>query len=204
MKNRTGRPLALVTACNLVFMPPWCARSAARVPFLCTQAGRRAIRFQVGRIDHDRLALGTLSGQGRHDPGKAAIVAPTLPAVVGGLGRAILPGCVAPSQPIAIDEDHAAGHPSIIDPRIAMAFRKEGLQALHLRVAQPVKIAYPSGLLAEPESCKRLRNNGWEAQNGKAFRPPATAGRPVSRARTAPGRGLPRGCGCAGPGRSAA
>ena len=40
------------------------------------------MRLQVGRVDHDRLVLGPLGGQARHDPGEDAIVAPTLPAVV--------------------------------------------------------------------------------------------------------------------------
>ena len=97
--------------------------------------------FEVGGIDHDRLALGTLGSQTHHDPGEDPIVAPPLPTVVEGLGWAILPRRVAPSQPIAIDEDYAAKHPSIIDPRLAMAFGKERPQACHLRVGQPEKIA---------------------------------------------------------------
>src|SRR5690606_21158661 len=49
---------------------------------------------------------------------------------------------VTPSQPVAIDEDYAAQNPSIIDPRLAMALRKERLQPLHLRVGQPEKVAH--------------------------------------------------------------
>lgn len=73
--------------------------------------------FETGGINHDRLALGTFSGPARHDPGKDALVAPTPPTVVEGLGLAILPGCMTPPQPMAIDDDHTADHPSIADPR---------------------------------------------------------------------------------------
>lgn len=98
--------------------------------------------FQIGCIDHDDLLLAALGGQPLHHPGEDAHVAPPLPAIVEGLGRAILPRRVAPSQPIAIYEDYAAQDPSIIDPRLAMALRKKRLQPLHLLVRQPEKVAH--------------------------------------------------------------
>lgn len=49
---------------------------------------------------------------------------------------------MAPPQAIAIDEDYATQHPPIIDPRLAMALRKEGLKPLHLLVRQPEKVVY--------------------------------------------------------------
>jgi len=54
-----------------------------------------------------------------------------------GLGRAIRPRRIAPSQPVAIDEDYPAQHTPVIDPRPAMALREERLQPLHLFVGQP-------------------------------------------------------------------
>ena len=100
------------------------------------------MRFQIGRVDHDDLLLATLGGQPLHHLCEDAHGAPPLPAIVEGLGRAILTRRVTPSQPIAIGEDYAAEDPSIIDPRLAMALRKERLQPLHLRVGQPEKVAH--------------------------------------------------------------
>jgi hypothetical protein len=101
------------------------------------------MRLEVGRVDHDRLLLGTFRGQSLHHPGEDPHVAPSLPSVVKGLGRAILPWRIAPTQPVAIDKDYAAKHTSVIDPRLAMALRKKRLQPLHLLVGQPEKVAHP-------------------------------------------------------------
>lgn len=100
------------------------------------------MRLEVGRVDHDRLLLGAFRGQSLHHPGEDPHVAPSLPSVVKGLGRAILPWRIAPPQPVAIDKDYAAQHTSVIDPRLAMALRKEPLQPLHLLVGQPEKVAH--------------------------------------------------------------
>lgn len=108
--------------------------------------------FQIGRVDHDRLVFGALGGQAHHDPGEDPVLAPALPAVVERLGGSVVLWRVTPSQPIAIDEDYAAQHASIIDAGPAMALGKEGFEARHLRLRQPEKIAHRSGLLAEPES----------------------------------------------------
>ena len=67
------------------------------------------MRFQVGRVDHDDLLFAAFGGQPLHHPGEDAHVAPPLPAIVEGLGRAMLPRSVTPPQPIAIDEDYALG-----------------------------------------------------------------------------------------------
>jgi len=37
-----------------------------------------------------------------------------------------------------------AKHPSIVDPRLAMALRKERLQTGHLLIRQPVQVPHPS------------------------------------------------------------
>ena len=100
------------------------------------------MRLHVGRIDHDGLLVAACGGKPLHHPGKDPHVTPPLPAIVEGLGRAILPRCVTPSQPIAIYKDNAAQHPPVIDPRLAMALREERLQPLHLLVGKPEKIAH--------------------------------------------------------------
>ena len=73
------------------------------------------MRLQVGRIDHHRLWSSCLRGQTIHHPGEHSLVTPPFPTVVEGLRRTILPGCIAPPQTIAIDEDYAAKNATIID-----------------------------------------------------------------------------------------
>ena len=97
---------------------------ASTLPFSGTQVGSPAMRFEIGCIDHDRLALGTLGSQTHHDPGEDPIVAPPLPTVIKRLRRTILFGRIAPSQPVAVDEDYAAEHTAIVGARLAMALGK--------------------------------------------------------------------------------
>ena len=47
------------------------------------------MRFQVGRIDHDRLVFSTFGCQAHHDPDEDAIVAPALPTVIQRLRQTI-------------------------------------------------------------------------------------------------------------------
>ena len=100
------------------------------------------MRFQVSRIDHHRLRNSRLGGQAFHHPGEDTLVTPSLPSVVEGLWRAILLGGIAPSQPIAIDEDYAAQNAPVIDARHSVALGKERLKTGHLRVRQPEKVAH--------------------------------------------------------------
>ena len=93
-------------------------------------------------IDHDDLLLAAVGGQSLHHPGEDPHVAPPLPAIAEGPGRAILPRRVTPSQPVAIEEDIAAQHASVVDPRLAMALRDERLQPLHLLFRHPEKVAH--------------------------------------------------------------
>lgn len=127
-------------ACSVVFSPP-SVRPARRPrlspsPFFRRQARSRAVCLQAGRVDHDDLLLAALGCQPLHHPGENPLVAPPLPAIAEGLGRAMLPMRVTPSRPIAADEDHPAQHALIIEPRLAMALRKERLQPLHLLLGQ--------------------------------------------------------------------
>ena len=97
MKNRIGRSSASVTACNLVFMPPF-VRPFRRPlwspgpPFSRPQADRRAVRLEIGRVDHHRLRGGGPGCQPVHHSGEYPLVAPTLPAVVEGPWRTIFFG----------------------------------------------------------------------------------------------------------------
>ena len=131
-----------------------------RAPLFHAQARRRAVCLEIGRIDHDRLVLGALSGQADHDPGEDPVVTLAPPTVVEGLDGPIFLRRITPPQPIAVDEDYAAENAAIIDAGLAMTLGKERLQAFHLGIAQQVKIAHRSGLLAEPESCQTPEING--------------------------------------------
>ena len=95
------------------------------------------MRLQIGRVDHDRLLIGAFRGQPLHHSGEDPHVTPPLPSAIEGLRRTILTRCITPPQAIATDEDYATQNPSIINPRLAMALRKERPQPLHLLVCQP-------------------------------------------------------------------
>ena len=116
------------------------------------QIGHRVAGLQVDCVDHHRLRNGCLGGQPVHHRGTGPFVAQPPPAIVKCLGRAILPGRLAPAQAIAIDEDYAAQYPPVIDPRLAVALGEEGLQTGHLRIGKPEKIAH------DPVSLRRLNH----------------------------------------------
>src|SRR5262249_35043814 len=107
------------------------------LPLFYPQAGGRAMGFQIGCINHDRLLASRLGGQGGHDPGEYTHAAPALPPVAEYLWRHVFAGPVTPAQAIAIDEDYAAQPATIIDARLAMALGNERLKPSHLRVRQP-------------------------------------------------------------------
>ncbi len=129
-------------------MPLWFGRSRAPFglhrPLFRPQAARRAVRLQVSRVDHHCLRNGRLRRQAVHHPGEDALLAPSLPAIVERLRRAILLGGIAPPQTIAIDEDYATQDATIIDPRLAMALGEEWLKTSHLRFREPEKVAHRS------------------------------------------------------------
>src|SRR3546814_7065704 len=74
-------------------------------------------------------------------PKEDALVAPPLPAVVQRFVWTIVLRCIPPAQPVAIDEDNPAQHPSIIDTWPAMAPGEIRLKPRHLLVRQPVPVA---------------------------------------------------------------
>ena len=126
--------------------------SGRLAPHFRAQIGRRVVCLQVGCVDHHRLRNGSLGGQPVHHRGKGPFVALPPPAIVKCLGRAILPGRLAPAQAMAIDGDYAAQRPPVIDPRLAVALGEEGLQTGHLRIGKPEKVAH------DPVSLRRLNH----------------------------------------------
>ena len=97
-----------------------------------------------------------------HDPGEDPVVAPALPTGVEGLRRAVFLRRVAPAQAIAIDEDHATENAAVIDARLAMGLGKERLEALHLSVGKPVKVAYRAVSQRSMNYAKHLKSMGLE------------------------------------------
>ena len=78
--------------------------------------------FEIGLIDHDRLAVGILRRrQTFHHTEKDVFAAPPLPAIVERLRRAIFPRHLAPPQLISIDEDDLTQNAPIINALAAMA-----------------------------------------------------------------------------------
>jgi hypothetical protein len=71
-------------------------------------------------------------------------VTPSLPTIVKRLGRPILPGCITPPQPIAIDEGNPAQYPPIINALSTSAPGKERSEPHHLCFCQPIEITHLS------------------------------------------------------------
>src|SRR3546814_11342772 len=110
-----------------------CGRSGVPDPLFYPKARRRAVGLQIGRVDHDRLALWRLRcGQALHHADEDAFVAPPLPAIIKRLRRAILPRRIPQPEPIAVNEDDPSQNPSIADPPAPLALPKIGLQTPHL------------------------------------------------------------------------
>ena len=66
------------------------------------------------------------------------------------LVRPILRGRFAPTQTIAIDEDHTAQNRLVIHTGFAMGLREKGFLHGHLRIDQPVKVAHVTAPFSEP------------------------------------------------------
>src|SRR6056297_298625 len=119
-------------------------------PLFHAHAGRCPVSLEIGCINHNGLFLAMLGGQTGHDPGKDALITPSLPSIVECLVRPILPRGITPTQPIAIYEDNPAQYASIIHPWLAVGLRETGHQTRHLRVGQPEKIRHVTTPFSEP------------------------------------------------------
>ncbi len=119
------------------------------------QAGRRAARLERGRSDHRRIRDGGLGGRPSHRPGEDPrswlhadqwLSPLTSTAFTGcrGSSKGHVPLAHRATASIAVDEDHPARHPPVMDARFAFAgspLGKEGLQPCHLRFFQPEEVA---------------------------------------------------------------
>lgn len=113
------------------------------------------MRLHLGRVDHDRLLFATTTGQRFHHPGEDPMSPHRfhlLERVLGGLYTRV---CIAPPQPIAIDECYPANDPPIIDPFLSMALWKKGLKPIQLLLGQPSLLAHP-----HPRQTMRVKREG--------------------------------------------
>lgn len=94
-------------------------------PLFRPRAGHPAVRLKIGRVYHDRRRSGGLRGQPIQDRGAAPLDAPSLPAVLEGLWRALFLGGSTSPQTVAIEEYYVTQNPPIIDAKLAMALGNE-------------------------------------------------------------------------------
>ena len=89
--------------------------------------GLQAVRCASREVASITIVFGsTPGGQADHDPGEVPVIAPTLPTLptpAERFDRPVFLRRIAPSPPIAADEDNAAQHTQIIVLRAAMAYR---------------------------------------------------------------------------------
>lgn len=79
---------------------------------------------KVGDTNHDGLFCAVLGGQAHHDLGKDTPLAPSLPAILQGLMRAIFFRNVPLPLANAIDKNNAAQHTTVIHAWLAVGLRK--------------------------------------------------------------------------------
>lgn len=92
------------------------------VPQVLAQAYTNAWRSRA-HIDHDRRRVHRFGRKPFDYLGEHPHLTPTFPAVVECVGPAVFLRCVAPAQPIAIDEYYPAQNATIIDPSAASVQR---------------------------------------------------------------------------------
>ncbi len=84
-------------------------------------------------INHRLIGLSAFGRKPGEDRVEYAKTAPSDEALVDRLVRTILFRCIAPAQPVADDEDDAAGDPPLVNPRDPVRERKAWRDATQLR-----------------------------------------------------------------------
>ena len=106
-------------------MPPFVRPIRRPEPLFYQQAGSRAVGLEMGRIDHDRLAIRCLRhSQALQHLEKDALVTPAFPAVRKRLGGAIFLWRILPPETVAVNEDNAAQNAPIISALTTIAIGK--------------------------------------------------------------------------------
>ena len=112
---------------------PWCVRYGGEQP-LFEQAGRGAVRLEVGGVDHQLVGLPAACGEGGEDLVEHAEPAPPDEAVVDRLVRAIRRRRIPPAQAVPDHEDDPADHPAVVYASNSVRKRKIRLDPAHLRL----------------------------------------------------------------------
>ncbi|CQR86724.1 hypothetical protein SAMN04488021_13550 [Paracoccus aminovorans] len=123
-----------------------CQGAGCPRPLFHPQDRGRATGFQARRINHDGGDPGEDARSRHHSKQWRAAAHPTAFSVCRGFWGCVFPRCIAPTQPIAIDEDRCSVR-TVIDTRRALALGKAGLEPRHLRIRQSEKIARQKSLL---------------------------------------------------------
>ena len=108
------------------------------------------MRLEMGRIDHQPGWFAGLACQFSEDFVEDAEAAPAHEPIVDGLVRTVLTRRIAPAQTVSDDEDDAADHPPVINPRDPMRQRKIGFNTAHLRLGEQKQIGHHGRLPATP------------------------------------------------------
>jgi hypothetical protein len=90
------------------------------VPFLYPQARCRAVCLEIGRVDHDGLALGASGSQPFHHADEHAHLTHRFHRSYSVVQTIILRR-MTPAQPVALHENNAAQHPPVIHAWLAVA-----------------------------------------------------------------------------------
>ncbi len=121
-------------------------------------------------VDHYHPGIPRLCCQFGHDSGEYAHTAPSLPAVVEGLRRALGRRGVLPHQPIALNVDYPAQYSPITNPRFATGLWEERLQALNLRFRQPAKVAHDPPQFGKMDHDATARSSSFMGPDCRIFR----------------------------------
>ncbi len=96
----------------------------------------------MGGVDHHLVRLAALCYKACEDPIKHTHPAPAHKTVIERLVRPVGTRRIAPTQPVANDEDDARDDLAVIDPRNTVRHGKERFDPAHLRHRQPKQITH--------------------------------------------------------------
>lgn len=98
--------------------------------------------LEIGRIDHDGLRIGPLSGQTFHYLIEHVHFAPPFPTIVQCLVRSVFSERIPPTEAVPVDEDDPVQDPPVINPGPALARGRIWRKARHLMVRKPIQVAH--------------------------------------------------------------
>lgn len=125
-----------------------------------SQAGSRAVGFEVGAVDHGLVRHTGLGRQGRDNPLEHVHAAPPHETVVERLVRSLTGRRIPPLQDVADYVDDAANYPAIVDPtRAASAGSAAGVGASGQRAALAMQAPNSSRNAFEPRQARAIKGS---------------------------------------------